>query len=123
MTSALFLCAALSVIDGDSIRCDGQNLRLLGDGAPFVAGVDAPEVRGAECLAERMLARKASERLEELIALPGMQVWDTGEVDRGDRPLVRVMLPDGKTAGQTLIDEGLALEWSPGVSLDWCGPT
>jgi hypothetical protein len=29
-------CASLIVIDGDTIKCDGQNMRLLGGGVPFV---------------------------------------------------------------------------------------
>ena len=32
MVSALIVCAALSVVDGDTIKCDGQNLHLLGEG-------------------------------------------------------------------------------------------
>ena len=32
MISALIVCAALSVVDGDTIKCDGQNMLLLGGG-------------------------------------------------------------------------------------------
>ena len=56
-TIALITCMALSVVDGDTVKCDGQNLRPIGDGAPYVSGFDTPEPGGrAECLAERMLA-------------------------------------------------------------------
>lgn len=54
MISALIVCAALSVVDGDTIKCDGQNMRLLGEGVVNVRGVDTPEVgRGAKCSKER----------------------------------------------------------------------
>ncbi len=53
-------CASLVVIDGDTIKCDGQNMRLLGGGVPFKSGVDAPEMGSrAKCNYERALALKA----------------------------------------------------------------
>ncbi|WP_336057664.1 hypothetical protein [Nitratireductor sp. CH_MIT9313-5] len=35
--------AALLAVDGDTMKCDGQNMRLLGLGAPNVEGIDTPE--------------------------------------------------------------------------------
>ena len=29
---AILACAALSAVDGDTVKCDGVNLRLMGDG-------------------------------------------------------------------------------------------
>lgn len=61
-------CASLIVIDGDTIKCDGQNMRLLGSGVPFKSGVDAPEMGSrAKCAYERDLALKAKARLKELL--------------------------------------------------------
>ena len=40
----ILTCATLYVIDGDTIKCDGERLRILGDGAPFTHGVDTPEI-------------------------------------------------------------------------------
>ena len=74
-TIALITCLALSVVDGDTVKCDGQNLRPLGDGAPDISGFDTPETSGrADCLAERMLAELASRRMGEFIATPGLVI-------------------------------------------------
>jgi endonuclease YncB( thermonuclease family) len=84
-----------------------QNMRLLGDGEPYVPGVDAPETGSrAKCDQERRLARDARQRLSQLVKAPGVMIKDSLAVDRSDRPLVRIRLPNGRTAGQTLIDEG-----------------
>lgn len=111
----------LAAVDGDTVRCDGQLLRILGDGAPYVSGVDAPETRGNGCRAEAMLGQLAKNRLQEIIETPGLVIEDSGETDRWERPLVTLRLPDGQTAGQILIDEGLAVEWTPGYRANWCG--
>lgn len=126
MIEAIIICAMLTVVDGDTVRCDGQLLRMLGDGAPNVSGVDAPELRHRECLAELMLARLAMSRLQELIETPGMQIEDSGQRDatRQTRRLVTLRMPDGQTAGQMLIDEGYAGIWTPDAGqVDWCSGT
>lgn len=119
----LILCASLFAWDGDDIRCDGENLRLIGDGIPNVIAIDAPELQHRECIAELWLGRHAKRRLQELIETPGMQIEDTGEITSSGTPrrLVRVRMPDGQTAGQILIDEGLAATWI-GEAFDWCAP-
>jgi lysophospholipid acyltransferase (LPLAT)-like uncharacterized protein len=33
----------LTVGDGDTVKCDGQNMRLLAEGASFVSGIDTPQ--------------------------------------------------------------------------------
>lgn len=119
----LIVCAHLFAWDGDDVRCDGENLRLLGDGIPHVIGVDAPELQRHECIAELWLGRKAKERLQELIEVPGVTIEDSGEVtnQRNPRRLVRVRMPDGRTAGAILQEEGLAGEWTPeNGQMDWC---
>mgnify|MGYP003642134196 CR=1 FL=1 len=93
----LMTCAVLLAVDGDTVKCDGQNLRPMGDGAPFVSGFDAPEIgRFADCPEEHRL-------------------------DRFGRPLVALRLPDGRTLGSILIAEGLAVEWTPDYRARWCG--
>lgn len=123
MLEALIFCAILTVVDGDTVRCDGELLRMLGDGAPFVAGVDAPEIQHRECVAELMLGRLAKSRLQELVETPGMVIEDSGERDttQHTRRLVTLRMPDGRTAGQILIDEGLAGVWTAeDGQVDWC---
>ena len=45
MIATLIVCASLTVSDGDTLKCDGQLLRLLGEGTPHVVGIDTPELR------------------------------------------------------------------------------
>lgn len=50
MLSTIIICASLSVVDGDTIKCEGQNMRLLGEGFVNLRGVDAQEIgRSAKC--------------------------------------------------------------------------
>ncbi len=116
-------CASLVVIDGDTIKCDGQNMRLLGGGVPFKSGVDAPEMGNrARCEFERDLALKAKARLKELLLAGVPRIEDSGARDTtpNRRPLVNIYLPDGREAGQVLMSEGLAREWRPKHRIDWC---
>lgn len=116
-------CASLIVIDGDTIKCDGQNMRLLGGGVPFKSGVDAPEMGSrAKCDYERDLSLRAKARLKELLLAGVPRIEDSGARDRtqSHRPLVNIYLPDGREAGQVLMSEGLAREWRPKHSIDWC---
>ena len=114
-------CLELYATDGDSVTCDGTNMRDMGDGAPFVSGYDTPEVRGFKCEQELALGRAATARMKELLATPDVQVIDSGEVDRFDRPLVWVKLADGRAIGSILIREKLARRWVPSYKPNWCG--
>lgn len=117
----LMACIALTVYDGDTVRCDGQLLRPMGNGAPNVSGFDTPEIGWrAKCEKEHQLGKQAEKRMEELIRTPGLQIEDSGQVDYFHRPLVWLRLPDGSTVGQKLMDEGIARVWLPGKHNDWC---
>jgi micrococcal nuclease len=117
----LVVCATLLAVDGDTVKCDGQNLRDMGDGAPFVSGYDTPEIgRNAKCPSENELGKQAKRRMAELLRTPGLTIEDSGEIDRFERPLVVLRLPDGRTIGSVLLAEGLAVEWRPGSDNDWC---
>lgn len=117
----LMVCASLTAVDGDTVKCDGQNLRDMGDGSPYVSGYDTPEMgRNAGCDRENAMGRKAKRRMAELLTTPGLTIEDSGEIDRYDRPLVVLRLPDGRTIGSVLLAEGLAVEWRPGGDFDWC---
>ncbi|OAE43814.1 nuclease [Agrobacterium tumefaciens] len=116
-------CASLIIIDGDTIKCDGQNMRLLGGGVPFKSGVDAPEMgKRAKCEFERDLALKAKARLKELLLAGVPRIEDSGARDRTQsrRPLVNIYLPGGREVGQVLMSEGLVREWRPKHHIDWC---
>ena len=101
MLGTIIVCAMLSVIDGDTIKCDGQNMRLLGQGVPFVSGVDTPEIGShAKCV----------------------KIELSGARDRTQmrRPLVNVYLPDGREIGHLMLVEGFAREWRPKHRNNWC---
>jgi endonuclease YncB( thermonuclease family) len=120
-TIALLTCLVLTAVDGDTVKCDGVNLRPMGSGAPYVSGFDAPEVQQhAKCAKENHLGILASARMSTLLQTEGLTIEISGEKDRYQRPLVVLRLPDGTTIGQTLIDEGLARKWTPEYKGDWC---
>ena len=118
MLGTLLICATLVAVDGDTIKCNGVNMRDLGDGAPNVSGYDTPETFRAKCDRELALGEKATARMSELLA--HARVYDSGVVDRFDRPLVWVRLPDGRSVGSVLMAEGLAVEWTPAYQAEWC---
>lgn len=116
MTPTILAAAftALIAVDGDTIKdpTTGQRMRL--------AGIDAPE-RGhrADCVDEYRLAQRATDRLAAL--LPSARVEYLGRSDRYNRPLIRLRLPDGRTVGDALVSEGLAVPYDPRQRADWCG--
>ena len=121
MTAAIIVCASLYAIDGDTAKCDGVSLRMLGNGTPYVDGVDTPESgKRSKCSYERKLAEKATRRFAELLHDPDLMIEDSGERDVYERPLVRFRLGDGRTAGSVLIAEDLAQVWRRGHHIDWC---
>ena len=71
--------------------------------------------------------REATARLRELVAnAQRIEVVDSGQADKYDRRLVHLLI-DGRDVGQTLMAEGLAVEWRPGPNAwrerrrHWCG--
>lgn len=98
---------------------DGVNMRLLGEGVPFVSGIDTPEIgRHAKCIKERKLALIAKARLKA----GAVRVVDSGQVDKTQsrRPPVNLYLPSGEEIGQKLLRQGFAKTWRPGKRNDWC---
>lgn len=102
----------ISVTDGDTIRIGDERIRLL--------GIDTPE-KGhlAACLAERMLARLATQRLRDLVTSGEPIVLERDSVDRFGRTLAVVRVGD-RDAAEVLIDEGYGRPWR-GRQEDWCG--
>ena len=74
------VCMSLAAVDGDTVKCDGVNMRPMGDGAPYEAGFDTPEIRQwADCDRERELGMLAKARMDELLQIPGLVVESSGE--------------------------------------------
>lgn len=119
MPAAFILCASLLAVDGDTVRCDGQNMRLLGGGIVNQYGIDAPEIGShARCAKERKLALLAKRRLQELLKHP-VSIEIKGS-DKFSRPLVNLYLSDDREVGQIMLREGFVREWRLGEKNDWC---
>lgn len=102
-------------IDGDTIVLDGETIRI--------ANIDTPEIRHAQCDAERRLGLVAKAELEKLL--------DSGAItlERGDPASGRlkdkygrtlgIISIDGLDVGETLIGRQLARPWT-GKRKAWC---
>lgn len=105
------LALSIAVVDGDTLRLGTERIRL--------ANIDAPEAGDrARCLAERNLARLATERLRELTRGQRLDVRREGK-DRYGRTLARVRV-NGRDVGERLVAEGYAAPWR-GRREAWCG--
>ena len=112
-----FLCsernAQTCVVDGDTLRYQGERIRL--------ADINAPEVFSPQCAQEAWLGRRATRRLQELVNAGPFEIASSGlrDEDTYGRKL-RVLLRDGRSLGDILVFEGLAHPWR-GYKEDWCG--
>jgi micrococcal nuclease len=101
------------VVDGDTFWFEGERVRI--------ADIDAPEVRGAECLEEAELADRSTRRLQALLNDGPFELRRNGSRDRDVYGrLLRTVHRDGRSLGQQLVAEGLARPWR-GRSENWCG--
>jgi micrococcal nuclease len=99
------------VVDGDTFWLDGVKIRL--------SDINTPEVGDPSCAAEATLGAKATRRLRLLLnAGPFQLTRGLRDEDRYGRKL-RIALRDGRSLGDTLVDEGLAHRWL-GYKQDWC---
>ena len=96
------------VVDGDTIRLDGERIRLL--------AIDAPELFSPQCAAEQQLAIHARDRLADVLSAEPWRVVRDG-TDRYGRTLAKLRLEHG-WAGTVLVREGLAVWWEDRRS--WC---
>ena len=97
-------------IDGDTLACGAERIRII--------GLDAPEMH-ARCPAELDLARASRDRLEALIA-PVIAIKPRGR-DRYRRTLAVVLDATGRNVATTLISEGLARPYDGrGRRAGWC---
>lgn len=102
--------AAVSVIDGDTFRYNGETIR--------VADIDTPEVRG-RCPYEKALAARATQRMRALLLAGPFELEPISrDEDRYGRKL-RVVTRGGRSLGDQLVAEGLARTWT-GRREPWC---
>ncbi len=105
--------AVFVVIDGDTIRGNGETIRLR--------GFDTPETRFAKCEAERRLGNIAKRKLERLLASGRVQVKRLGYKDRYGRTLASVYV-DGVDVAEVMIGEEFARPYHGGPRRGWCDP-
>lgn len=96
-------------VDGDTIVLDGRRVRIM--------GLNTPE-RQARCPRQARLARKATERMRELVA-GGVTVRPHGR-DRYDRRLAAVRDRHGRDVAKVMVREGLARDYHGGRREGWC---
>lgn len=101
------------VVDGDTIRIEGQPVRI--------ADIDTPEVRDYGCPAEKALGDRATLRMTELLNAGPFELerQDSRDTDVYGRQL-RVVTRNGESLGMILVAEGLARPWD-GARRSWCG--
>ena len=109
--AALVLCTTVTIHDGDTLRCNGERIRI--------ANIDAPELRGSpKCGARRgytawcdyALGARSGEALRGLIARSHRLTFQRTGTDAYGRTLATVQV-DGVDAGEWLIGQGLARRW------------
>ena len=111
------------VVDGDTVR-----VHIPSFPAPFnpiavrVDHINTPEKRHPAPDCEIVLGVKASEYASAV--MPDGQtitvVYDDSREDKYGRLLARIVLPDGRDYGQSLIAAGLAKPYDGGKKVEWC---
>jgi micrococcal nuclease len=100
------------VIDGDTIDFKGERIRMV--------AYDAPEISEPHCASEYALGQQAKLRLLSLLNSGKVEIRTSGarDVDKYGRKL-RLVLVNGRSVGDILIEEGLAWPWE-GRRHAWC---
>ena len=101
--------ARCRAVDGDTLRCGAERVRVV--------GLDTPELQG-RCAAETRLAERAKARLAALVA-EGVSLQPQGR-DRYDRLLAVVRDRAGRDLAAVLIREGHARPYLGGQRAGWC---
>lgn len=116
--ASAFDTSACSVVDGDTLKCAGQRLRIL--------GIDAPETGKARCEAEKRAGALAKRKMQELISGKSLVIiWPGRKRDRYRRPLVHVFA-DRQDVALLMMRSGLALKYQRGKqawrrrAAHWC---
>ncbi len=101
------------VVDGDTIRFNGDKIRLV--------GFDTPEISDPACAAEATKGETAKRRLLELLNSGEVSFSATADRDR-DRygRLLRQANIDGSDVADVMISEGLAEPYEGGQKRNWC---
>ncbi|WP_439604154.1 thermonuclease family protein [Shinella sp.] len=103
------------VIDGDTIELGGEAIRI--------ANIDTPEIKHAQCDAERRLGRVAKAELDRILAR-GTIALTRGDPSSGRKKdkygrTLGVVSVDGTDVGEEMVARDLARPWS-GKRRSWC---
>ena len=109
---------------------DGDTFTIRGDGwSPFpnlswsirVRGIDTPEL-SSKCKAEHELALRARDTADALIMQSGRYVWlqQVGHDKYGGRFDATVVLANGQSLGDILVNQGYAHSYDGGKKEPWC---
>lgn len=109
MILAAAACLAITVHDGDTIRCDGEKVRIQ--------NIDAPEMPGSPKCRDRRragwcdydLAARSRDALKAFLTGAPVTIQRSG-VDRYGRTLATLSV-NGRDAGAYLVALGLAKWW------------
>lgn len=111
-TAERISAASIYIVDGDTIRAEGDRIRLV--------GFDTPETYRPQCDYELALGRAATARLRELVGSgQGVDLVILPGRDRYDRGLGRLFVGN-RDVGAILIAEGLARSYTGGRRKGWC---
>ena len=99
------------VFDGDSFVMDGQ--------AVEIAGIDAPEIRGARCPGEARRGIQAAVRLRDLLNRGTLDV--AAPARSADGRVTRKVEVNGRDVALTMTAAGVAREYRDGPR-SWCSP-
>ncbi len=104
--------ATIQVVDGDTIRWQGQRIRLQ--------GFDSPELFSPQCQGELAAARAARDALRARLAVAQRaELKIAPELDRYGRGLARLSL-DGEDVARAMIRAGHARPYGGGARPGWC---
>ena len=97
---------------GTRSRLQGEKIRI--------ADIDAPETHPPRCPSEQQLGKRATLRLQQLLdaGAVSLEPIDRDHGSASGRKL-RIVLVNGKSVGDTLVNEGLA-RWYAGGRRPWC---
>jgi len=99
------------VVDGDTFWMDGEKIRI--------ADIDTPEISRPLCPEERELGLQATDRLISLLNEGPFELQASDRDRDGFGRKLRVVVRDGRSLGQQLVEEGLAHRWN-GAKEPWC---
>lgn len=119
--------ASIEVTDGDTIKVPASSAtpacsRSRPDGMERIRVLphDAPELEHARCPAERAIAERARDRLDQLLRSGRVQILRDG-CDAYRRTKARVLV-DGRDVAEIMLAEGLVIRFEPRQSQVRPGP-